>query len=858
MSSAAEIVTDETEGTPNLAERIPDGEVDSDTLLDIFIEWTLDQGYLLYEAQEEAVLEVFAGNHVVLNTPTGSGKSLVALAMHFHSFATGKRSYYTSPIKALVSEKFFDLCKHFGAENVGMFTGDASINKGAPIVCCTQEILASIALSDSDDDEIHHAIVDEFHYYADRDRGISWQLPLLTMTDTIFMLMSATLGNPKQVANRLEDRSGRDVGIVRSNERPVPLEFKYSTDILVHTVQDLVDRGLAPVYVVNFSQRECADLAQSMMSLKFCSKEEKRQLKKELKGVEFDTPYGDTMKRYLRHGHAVHHGGLLPKYRRTVERLAQKGLLKVVSGTDTLGVGINLPLRTVVFSKLCKYDGREVRLLTVRDFKQIAGRAGRKGYDDKGLVVCQAPEHVIENLKIEEKIKEDPSKAKKLQKSSPPDKGYVHWDEETFFRLASSDSEQLESRFTVNHAILLDLLQRPDEAGCGYRALIELIALSHESDGNKSRLRRKARMLFQSLRKAGILEVVPRSDGRRGQEVQLAGELQDDFSIYHSLSLFLVDAAGRLDPEDEEYHLKLLSFVEAILEDPRVVLFQQRNKLRTEAYRKMKAEGVEYAERQEKLEKISWPMPHAEDIAVAFYEFAEKHPWVKGFEPKPKSVARDMYERYVSFNEYIKRYGLERSEGVLMRHLSQAYKTLRQNVPQNLKTEKVHDVIAYLREVIARTDSSLFEEWAQMRDGVDLDVELVEEEPEALDADPTAFRARVRAELRSVVSALAADDLEEAAGLLRAADDATWTPRRLEKALEPFYEEYDHIVWNHRARATDLIQIDREGPGLWRVTQVLCDPEGDNMWYLGGRVDVPEPTESADTMRLFTLERIDN
>lgn len=849
MSSAAV-----PEEMPNLAERIPDGEPDGDKLLDIFINWTIDRGFELYPAQEEAILEVFAGNHVILNTPTGSGKSLVALAMHFHSFAAGKTSYYTSPIKALVSEKFFDLCEHFGAENVGMFTGDASINSGASIVCCTQEILASMALRQGNDAGIDHAVIDEFHYYADRDRGIAWQLPLLTMTDTCFMLMSATLGNPKRIAERLEDRTGRTVGVVRSDERPVPLEFRYSTDIIVHTVQELVDDGLAPVYVVNFSQRETAELAQSMMSLQFASDEDKDAIKDALKDVSFDTPYGDTVARYLKHGHALHHGGLLPKYRRTVERLAQAGLLKVISGTDTLGVGINLPIRTVVFTKLCKYDGQKVRLLRVRDFQQIAGRAGRKGYDDRGLVVAQAPEHVIENLKIDEKIKENPSKAKKLKKQSPPERGYVHWDEETFERLHTSDSERLKSRFTVNHAMLLELLQRPDDDGRGYEALLELIELSHESDGNKSRLRVKARMLFQSLRKAGILEVVPREEGK-GQRVRIAHDLQEDFSIHHSLSLFLVDIAQRLNPEHEEYHLTILSYVEAILEDPRVVLYQQRNKIRDEEYRRMKAEGVEYAERQEKLEKITWPMPNAEEINETFWMFAEQNPWVKGFEPSPKSVARDMYERYVSFNEYVKRYGLERSEGVLMRHLSQTYKTLKQNVPEEFKTELVYDVIAYLREIITRTDSSLVEEWERLRDGVDNFEEMIDEEPEPLDADPTAFRARIRAELRSIVSALANENFEEAAGLVRQMPDAIWTPHRFERELEPYFEEYDHIVFNHRARATDLVQIDRVGPGQWRAMQVLCDPEGDNMWYLQGRVDVPEPTAEAST-RLFTLETI--
>lgn len=852
MSSALEVTS--TEERLNLAERIPQGSADADVLFDVFVEWTVERGLELYSAQEEAILEVFAGNHVVLNTPTGSGKSLVALAMHFYSFARGERSYYTSPIKALVNEKFFDLCAHFGAENVGMSTGDASINLGAPIMCCTQEILAATALSEGHGASIHHAIVDEFHYYGDRERGVSWQLPLLLMPNTAFLLMSATLGDPEKIAKQLEDRTGRDVAVVKSTERPVPLEFRYSTEILVNTIEELSTQRLSPIYVVNFTQRECADLAQSLTSINFCSKDEKDRIKQALEGASFDTPYGSVMQKYLQHGVAVHHGGLLPKYRRLVERLAQMGLLKVICGTDTLGVGINLPLKTVLFTQLFKYDGEKTRQLKVRDFKQIAGRAGRKGYDDKGLVVCQAPEHVIENLRIEAKIAGDPSKAKKLKKKSPPEQGYVHWDEETFQNLASSDSERLKSRFTVTHAMLLELLQRPEGSGCGYRSLIDLIHLSHESAAKKSRLRRKARMLFRSLRSAGILELEPKPAGR-GQRVRLAELLQHDFSVHHSLSLFLVDAVGELNPDDEDFHLKVLSFVEAILEDPRVVLLAQRNKARSIAYAQMKADGIEYDERQEKLEKITWPMPDAELIAERFGEFASRHPWVSNFEPQPKSVVRDMYERYATFNEYVAMFGLERSEGVLLRHISQTYKTLKQNVPEQFRTEMVHDVLAYIREMIARADSSLVQEWEMMRDGYDPNAVDADAPPPPIDYDTTAFKARVRAELRAIVGALANDELEEVPGLLRTEPGNLWTPRRLETALEPYFEAYDRIVFDHAARATSLIRIDRTGPGQWSVTQVLCDPEGDNAWYLKGHVDVRELPDDPD-LRLFALDEI--
>ena len=824
-----------------------------DDLFDLFLGWTIDQGIELYPAQEEAILEVFSGNHVILNTPTGSGKSMVALAMHFYSFARGERSYYTSPIKALVSEKFFSLCEHFGPENVGMLTGDASINYDAPIVCCTQKILAATALSEGDQAEVHHAVIDEFHYYADRDRGTAWQLPLLTLPQTVFLLMSATLGDTRDLAAQLKERTGRPVALVKSTDRPVPLQFDYTLDKIAHLTEELVHKGRAPVYIVNFTQRECAELAQSLMSVNYCSDQEKDAIKEALQGANFDTPYGKTVRKYLLHGIAIHHGGLLPKYRFLAEKLSQQGLLKIIVGTDTLGVGINMPLRTVVFTKLCKFDGRKDRLLSVREFQQIAGRAGRKGYDTQGYVIAQAPEHVIENEAAKAKLADNPKKLKKLRMKSPPDRGYVHWDEETFHRLYTSDSEPLDSRFSIDHSTLLYLLQRPGQAAEGYRDLLGLIDLSHEPSARKSMLRRKARMLFRSLWHADLIDLLPRRDGRRGQEVALADDLQHDFSIHHALSLFLVEILADLDPDHDDYHLLVTTFVEAILEDPSVVLMRQRDKERDKAYQQLKAEGAEYNELREKLDKITWPQPDADLVLQTFHAFASQHPWVTGFHPSPKSVARDMYERWTSFNQYVKEYGLERSEGVLLRYLNQAYKAMAQNIPEADKTERLHDVIAYLRGVITRTDSSLVEEWENLHEP-EHGQTGPPPEPKPLDHDPTAFRARVRAELMEVVAALARKEYEEAAELLRPAPTA-WTPQELEEVLAPFYADYDAIVFDHHARAHSLGRIERTGPGQWTVIQVLCDPAGDDMWFLKGRVDLWELTDREG--RLFALERID-
>ncbi|MBA3249395.1 MAG: DEAD/DEAH box helicase, partial [Geodermatophilaceae bacterium] len=366
-------------------------EPDPDVLFDAFSGWTAEQGLDLYPAQTEALIELVSGSHVILSTPTGSGKSLVATGAHFAALAARQRTYYTAPIKALVSEKFFALANVFGADHVGMVTGDAAVNADAPIVCATAEILANIALREGPAADIGQVVMDEFHFYADPQRGWAWQVPLLELPRTQFLLMSATLGDVSFFEQDLAQRTGRSVAVVSSVERPVPLHYEYAETPLTETLGDLLQTGQSPIYLVHFTQAAAIEQAQALMSLAPPSRDQKDAIADLLGGFRFSSGFGTTLSRLVRNGIGVHHAGMLPKYRRLVERLAQAGLLRVVCGTDTLGVGINVPIRTVLFTGLSKYDGSRVRLLKAREFHQIAGRAGRAGYDDVGAVVVQAP-----------------------------------------------------------------------------------------------------------------------------------------------------------------------------------------------------------------------------------------------------------------------------------------------------------------------------------------------------------------------------------------------------------------------------------------------------------------------------------
>jgi superfamily II RNA helicase len=809
----------------------------SESPLDSFLAKVEKKGVSLYPAQEEAILEIFDGKHVILNTPTGSGKSLVALAMHHKAIAENKRSFYTAPIKALVSEKFFALCKDFGAENVGMMTGDATVNRNAPIICCTAEILSNIAIIGNE--VVDYAIVDEFHYYSDKDRGAAWQIPLLGLKDTTFLLMSATLGDTDRFLTALETLTGKAAVLVSSRDRPVPLEFTYRETPLHETIGDLTSRNLSPVYLVNFSQREAVEEAQNLMSTNFLSKEQKGKIADVLQTMRFDTPFGKDMQRYLRHGIGLHHAGLLPKYRLITEKLAQQGLLAVISGTDTLGVGVNVPIRTVLFSKLCKYDGEKTAILSVRDFHQISGRAGRKGYDDRGFVVAQAPEHTIENKRIDEKMAANPKK--KLQKKKPPDRGYVPFDEKTFQRLIESQPETLVSQFSLSHGMVLSVLEGKE----GYPRLLELIARSHTSDKQKKALKQEAALIFRSLRDAGVLEVKPKGENPR---VVVHDDLQGNFSLNDALALWLVTALPHLDKMSQSHHLTLLSYVESTLESPRAVLERQLDKMKGEKMLEMKMEGIPFEERVAKLDEMEWPKPEADAIYDSFNAFTRAHPWLRADNIRPKSIARDMYERFMSFSEYVREYGLQRVEGVLLRYLSDVYKSLVHTVPQSEKTELTQEIEAYFQAVLKQTDTSLIDEWERLQHPDAAPKAALVTVPEESPAEKERKRKRaLRSTLHLLVRALATKEWEDAASFLGVSET------EIERAMQPFFDEHKKMEQGPSARTAELTRFLEASADTWKIEQTLVDPEAHNEWFLVLEAPRIEPAGDVAPFRLVAV-----
>ncbi|MDY6050537.1 MAG: DUF3516 domain-containing protein [Corynebacterium sp.] len=834
-----------TEMLPDLAE-VPADLVD-ESIFESFAQWTASRGISLYPAQEEATLGILTGDNIILSTPTGSGKSLVATAAHFIALAREQRSFYTAPIKALVSEKFFALCSIFGPDKVGMMTGDATVNASAPIICATAEIVANMALRSGANAPVDQVIMDEFHFYADPQRGWAWQVPLLELPQCQFLLMSATLGDTDALAADLTERTGRPTSRVSGFTRPVPLDFHYVYTPVHETVHNLLKAGTVPVYIVHFSQREATERAQALSSMTVCTPEEKAAIAAAIGSFRFTTTFGKTLSRLLRMGIGIHHAGMLPKYRLLVEKLSQEGLLKVICGTDTLGVGINVPIRTVLFTSLVKYDGQRQRIVSSREFHQIAGRAGRAGYDTEGTVIIEAPDHEIENFRLRNRSAADQAKlAKKRKAHARP--GEVTWTDSTFEKLTTSQPERLTSQFRVTSSLMLEMMARPLPH---YPAFAHLLRTSHNSRTRQNRDIVAAIELFRGLIEAGVVTAT-------AGDYQLTEDLPPNFALNQPLGPFALAALELLDPESDTFTLDVLSVVEAICENPRRLLAAQLKAERNRENQALKDEGVDYTERQILLDEVTWPRPLGELLDTAFETYAHTHPWVREFELTPKSVVRYMVEHGLTFSDMIAEFGLSRTEGELLRYLTDLWRTLRRSVPDSYYTEELDDIVVWLGELIAQVDSSLIDEWATMSNpDAPIDAATVEREsvfgvvdPTALSANRRAFTIMIRNFFFRLVEMFA---LEDEDGLEAVVADFLPSERPdFSARLDDYFADYDDLDISPAARGPEYFRITDDTTRQWSVRQTMKDPLDDRSFAFVGVVDL-DASDAAGEVVLSSL-----
>lgn len=817
----------------------PEAWLSADEALDRFLGWVASRGIELWPHQEEALMDLMVGDHVILGTPTGSGKSLVALGLHFMALASGRRAYYTAPIKALVSEKFFDLVDMLGRENVGMITGDAHINSDAPVICCTAEILANQALREGEHADVGCVAMDEFHFYGDADRGWAWQVPLLTLPKTQFLLMSATLGDVSTIAAALKKRTGIEVDVVADAPRPVPLTYEYVEMSLEGTVELALRKGEAPLYLVHFSQDAALTTAQALSSYGAATKEQRELVKEAIKGCRFTTAFGKTLKRLLASGVGVHHAGMLPRYRLLVEKLAQQGLLPVICGTDTLGVGINVPIHTVVLTALTKFDGYRMRRLRAREFHQIVGRAGRSGFDTEGMVIAEAPEHDIENARLLAKAGDDPKKIRKVKKKQAPE-GFVTWNKQTFERLIEAVPETLKPRMRITHSMVLSEVVQGGDAWSRVHGLIEDSAQTLEE---KAALTQRSDEIFTTLIAADVIE---RHEGEDGAITYVTTvDLPEDFALDQPLSPFLLAALELLDPESETYAFDAISMAEATLENPRQVLRAQERLARDRAMFEMKADGIEYEERIEKLAEITYPKPLEDLLSAAYDRYCEEVPWARDFELAPKSVLRDMLEAASDFKGYVSRYNIARSEGTLLRYLSDAYRVIDRTIPVDKRDEQLEDIIAWLGFVVRSVDSSLMDEWESAGSVLDAPP------PTATDVvvrDRRGLTVLVRNALFLRVGLAARKRAEELGKL-----DQEWGcgEPRWQRALDAYYDEHEAILIDTDARSMAYFSIDESDEKtdhVWHVRQIFSDPEGDHDFGMVADVDLDATQEEGEAV----------
>ena len=831
-----------------IANKLYDEDASTEESFMAFMEWCESRGIELWPHQEEALMDIMVGDHVILGTPTGSGKSLVALGMHFMAMCFGERSYYTAPIKALVSEKFFNLVELLGRDNVGMITGDVHINVDAPVICCTAEILANLALREGAAAQVHSVAADEFHYFSDFDRGWAWQVPLLTLPKTQFLLMSATLGDVDEIAATLQRQTGNTVSRVMNAPRPVPLSYEYVKTPIEATVELALRAGEGPMYLVHFSQDAALSTASALASYGVATKAQREAVKEAMKGTAFTTAFGKTLKRLLGFGVGVHHAGMLPRYRLLVEKLAQQGLLPVICGTDTLGVGINVPIHTVVFTQLTKFDGYKMRRLRSREFHQIAGRAGRSGFDSEGRVLAEAPEHEIENYKAMVKAGGDEKKLRRIKKKKAPE-GFVNWSEQTFDHLIESQPEKLTPRLRITHSMVLSVVEQGGDAR--YR-IDRLIDDSAQTPEQKERLHARADEIFQTLFDTNVIETEDRDDG--GKDYFMTVDMPDDFALDQPLSPFLLAALELLDPESDTYALDVISMVEATLEDPKQVLRAQERQARDEAMIRMKEDGLDYDERMDRLQEITYPKPLEDMLQAAFDEYRHDVPWANDYWLSPKSVVRDMVETASDFTGYIARYNIARSEGTLLRYLSDAYRALARTVPQEKRDEQLDDIISWLRVVVRSIDSSLVDEWEHA--GTDTDASEAAANlaapgaKQAVVEDRRGLTVLVRNAMFRRVQLMDLDKPDELGALDK---DWGYGVHEWEDTLDDYYDEHEYVNIDAKARSGELFILDESKENSehsWKVRQIIDDSDGDHDWAITGTVDL-DTTQSSGEVVFF-------
>jgi hypothetical protein len=447
----------------------------------------------------------------------------------------------------------------------------------------------------------------------------------------------------------------------------------------------------------------------------------------------------------------------------------------------------------------------------------------------------------------------------KAQLTKPPE-GTIVWTEKTFDKLVAGAPEPLRSRMRVDNAMLVNVAAREEDA---FVVMRRLLMDNHENRRMQLAHARRALRLARSLVQNGVLQRLDELD-EFGRRYVLTVELPEDFALNQPLALFAIAALDLLDPEAPTYPLDIVSVMESVLDPPRQILMAQRQEARGEAIAEMKADGLEYDERMALLDEVTWPQPLADLLEPIFETYRETHPWLPVEALDPKSVVRDMYEQGMGFTDFVGRYKIPRSEGLLLRYLSDAYRTLRQTVPAAHRPPELEDLIEWLGETVRQTDSSLLDEWEALTDP--------DHKPHTLDAaapppprplsqQERAFRVMIRNAMWRRVELVARDDLgglaileESDAARLDPPRDVVMTRGAWDAAIEDYFAEHDIVGTDSDARGPDLFVLEPTGR-RWPVRQTLADPAGHHDWVIEAEVDVDASDELGELVLTTTAMR---
>jgi superfamily II DNA/RNA helicase len=699
---------------------------DGDLELAFYDQFLLSRGLEPYPVQEQAIAAIFQGKSVLVTVPTGTGKTLMAKAALYRAFHRNERAIYTTPLRALTEEKYRELCADFGDGNVGFATGDYKVNREAPIQVEVAEILWNRIVAEKHVSPAELVVMDEGHYFNDPERGYVWEQSIIGLDPrTQLVVLSATVGHPEKFCQWANITRRVEMTLVDSRERKVPLVHEFREEMLIDTVKELAHAGDVPAIVFVFGREQCFEVARLLKSCRrFTTDEEKAAVDKLCDAALLPSGAARELRPLLGHGIGIHHAGILPRYKQLVEQLALERLIKFVVSTETIAAGINLPAKTVVFPSLRKFIKQQPRLVTAAEYHQMAGRAGRPQFDDKGLAITLAPEDIVSDIKKEMKQKgADEAKVKKTvygrARNDAQRKGDIIWTPETHAELVRGEPAELRSKTKITAEQVLaiglpDLVVEPiteadrrmaeAEASLPPSMRLDIVTVIDNlllGDRDRKELRKTLDQLVANMRAIGVLD-------EHGKQV--SGEMIRQLQGMDGLLIYYILFNHQLE------YVELRELVEYLIDHDIVQRLLDR-----------KGEDEKRTWMRDKLRELRIDNPHVTwddvealwlkehprpltKIELIHQEFSAKvpHPELHGGK-KPKTVWAQLEDSGVDFLDFVDRHGLDHEEGNLFSYLVRVMNFAGKLFEASQLTE-FEDMGERVRKLLSRVDVRLVED----------------------------------------------------------------------------------------------------------------------------------------------------